>query len=279
MRNLIAFFKRFQIFLVFAGLQVIALSFYFTFLNFPRSQYLTSAAAINGSILSVRNDITKQLDLPETNRILQKKNQWLMEHQPMSFIQLDTNHVRINDTVYHQQYSYIPGTIVNSTVEKINNYFTLDIGSEQGVARGMGVISDNGVVGVIHNVSEHYSVVKSVLTSNINIDVMIQPIGLFGLLKWDGRDPRRGSISGISNDLEIKKWSKVVTRGGAGIFPRGIPVGKVEKLEEVEGEAFWKVTVLYSSDYRKLQKIYVVKNVLLEEQKELEGTIPKDPVE
>lgn len=276
MRNLIAFLKRFQLFLVFAGLQIIALSLYFTFFSFPRSQYLTTASGITGSIMTVRNDITKQLNLSKTNRTLHQKNVELMKQLPSSFTKIGKNIYKIDDTIYHQQYEYIAGTVINSTVDKANNYFTINIGSEQGVEPGMGVFSDKGIVGVIHNVSAHFSVIKSVLTDNINIDVTIQPIGLFGLLKWDHKDARHGTIAGISNDLKIKKWSKVYTKGGSGIYPRGILVGRVEKLEAVEGEAFWDVKVLFSEDYRSLQKVYVVKNLLQKEQKDLEALIPKD---
>lgn len=279
MRNLIAFLRRFQIFLVFAGLQIVALSLYFSFFAFPRSQYLTTASTVTGTILSVRNDVMKQLNLSKTNDILQKRNKKLMEQLPQSFMRIDRETVKINDTLFKQQYQYISATVINSTVEKRNNYFTIDVGRRQGVQVGDGVFSDKGVVGVIHNCSEHYAVVKSALTENINIDVVIEPIGLFGLLKWDGTDPRRGTVAGISNDLKIDKWSRVVTRGGAGIFPRGIMVGKVEKLKEVEGEAFWDVSIVFSEDFRSLQRVYIVQNLLQDEQKKLEESIPKDPVE
>lgn len=279
MRNLIAFFRRFRVFLIFIVLQVFALSTYFSFLNFPRSQYLTSASQVSGTILKVRNDVTKHFDLSKNNQALQKENVRLRERLPESMQRLQNGTIRINDTLFHQQYEYIPATVINSTVTKRNNYFTLNIGRLQGIKRGMGVFSDNGVVGIIHNVSDHFSVVKSVLTENINIDVMIEPIGLFGLLKWDGRDPRRGSITGISNDLKIKKWSKVVTRGGSGIFPRGIMVGRVGKLKPVEGKPLWDVEIRFSEDYRTLQKVYIIKNLMQDEQAELEAAIPEDKEE
>jgi rod shape-determining protein MreC len=96
------------------------------------------------------------------------------------------------------------------------------------------------------------------------------------LLKWDGRNPRYGMITGINNDLRIKKWSKVVTRGGSGIFPKGLPVGKVSYTEPIEGQALWKVEILFSADYRSLQRVYIIKNLHLEEQEALEAQIPAD---
>lgn len=279
MRNLLAFFRRFRVFLVFVVLQIIAISTYFSFLNFPRAQYLTSASKVSGSILSVKHEVTKHFDLSKNNENLQKENIRLREQLPQSYQRLQNGTVKINDTLFHQQYEYIPALVINSTYTKRNNYFTLNIGTKQGVKRGMGVFSDKGIVGIVHNSSAHFSVVKSVLTENINIDVMIEPIGLFGLLKWDGRDPRRGSITGISNDQKIKKWSKVVTRGGSGIFPRGLMVGRIEKLNPVEGKPLWDVVVRYSEDYRSLQRVYVIKNLMREEQQKLESAIPPEKEE
>lgn len=279
MRNLIAFFRRFRVFLVFVLLQVFSLSVYFTFLNFPRSQYLTSASKVSGLILTVQNDITKHFNLSLNNDKLQKENIRLRNRLPQSFQRMENGWAKINDTLFHQQYEYIPASVINSTSTKRNNYFTLNIGSDQGVVRGMGVFSDKGIVGIVHTSSTHFAVVKTVLTENINIDVMIEPIGLFGLMKWDGRDPRRGSITGISNDLKIKRWSKVVTRGGSGIFPRGLNVGKVEKLNPVEGKPLWDVVIRFSEDYRTIQRVYVIKNLFQEEQNKLELLIPEDKEE
>ncbi len=274
MRNLTAFLKRFQVFLVFAGLQVIALSLYFSFFAFPRSQYFTTASNVAGTVLSWRNDVTKQLTLSKTNKKLQKSNKQLLEQVPRNFVKIQRHLYSIDDTLYKQKYEYIEGSVISSTVDKTNNYFTIDIGTRQGVKPGMGVISDNGVVGVIHNCSAHFSVIKTVLTDDINIDITIKPIGLNGLLKWDHRDARYGNLTGISNDQKIKKWSKVYTRGSSGIYPSGILIGKVATLKPVEGEAFWDVRILFTEDYRSLQSVYVVRNLMLEEQKELESQIP-----
>jgi rod shape-determining protein MreC len=226
--------------------------------------------------LSAKHELTKHFNLSKNNTDLQNENIHLREQLPISFQRLENGSVRINDTLFRQQYEYIPAIVINSTFTKANNYFTLNIGSKQGIKREMGVFSDKGIVGIVHNVSQHFCVVKSVLTESINIDVMIEPIGLFGLLKWDGKYARRGQISGISNDQKIKRWSKVVTRGGSGIFPRGMMVGKVEKLTQVEGKPLWDVQVLFSEDYRKLQRVYVIKNLMREEQQKLESLIPQD---
>jgi rod shape-determining protein MreC len=276
MRNFLAFFRRFRVFLFFALFQIIALSLYVRYLSFPKNQYLTTASAVTGKILEAENDVTKHFNLSKNNSALQLENIKLRNKIPQSFYQLGRNLYKIEDTVYEQQYQYIPATVINSSVTRRNNYFTIDVGSKQGIKREMGVFSDKGVVGVVHNVSEHYSVVKTVLTKDINIDVTIEPIGLFGFLKWDGHDQKKGSVTGISNDLKIKRWSRVVTKGGSGIFPKGMPVGKVYETKPVEGEPLWDVVVKFSENFRTLQRVYIIKNLLIDEQKALEGQIPPD---
>jgi len=276
MHNLLAFFRRFRIFLLFVLLQVFALSTYFTYLSFPRSQYLTSASIVSSSILEVKNSFTRYWNLGENNKALQAENIRLRNKVKESFMRLERPLVKIEDTLFRQQYDYIPSLVINSSTNKRNNFFTLNVGKLQGIERGMGVFSDRGVVGVIHTTSKHYSVVKSVLTEHINIDVIIENTGAFGLLKWDGRDSKFGTITGISNDMILEKGTRVVTRGGSTIFPKGLLVGFVEKYKQIEGKPLWDVTIRFSEDYRSIQNVYVIKNLLKGEQDKLESSIPED---
>jgi rod shape-determining protein MreC len=276
MRNFLAFIQRFRVLLVFAILQGVALSIYFTFISYPRAQFFTTASNINGATLKMRNELTKHFNLSHNNQQLQKENSRLRALLKQSNYKLDNSKITINDTSYKRQYDFIPAVVINSTYDKRNNYFTLNIGSKAGIKRGMGVFSDKGVIGVVHNTSEHYAVVKSCLTENINIDVMVEKTGQFGLLKWNGKDARRGTMWGVSNDTRVKKWSKIVTRGGGGMFPPGIPIGKISKASPVEGQPLWDLTILYSEDYRRVRNVYVITNLMRTEQETLENQIDAD---
>lgn len=283
MRNFLAFIRRFRVLLFFALLQGFALTIFFTFSVFPRTQYLTTASSISGTVMDWRNDITKHFELSASNKKLQAENAWLREELLANKIALKApvgvDSVVLKKENFRQRFEYIPGMIINSTYSRRNNYFTLNIGEKQGVKRGMGVISDKGIVGVVHNTSEHFSVIKSCLTKDINTDILISESGEPGFLEWNGRDPRRGSMTGVSNDRSIKKWSKIVTGGKSGIFPRGIPVGKVEKTKPVEGQPVWDVTVLFSENFRTVQYVAVVKNIMKAEQDKIESLIPDDPID
>ena len=237
----------------------------------PKSSYFTTASFISGNLFEIRHAISQHFNLEENNQALQKENITLRKSSSLFLYNKTGVETKVNDSIYAQQYDYIPGTILNATTTKRNNFFTLDIGGIHGIKRGMGVFSSNGVVGIIHNVSDHFSVVKSVLTKNINIDVLISEVGVSGMLKWDGINANIGSISGVSNDIAVPKGSKVITRGGSGIFPRGIDVGTIKKTETIEGEASWHIDVTFSQKYAALENVYVVKNLFLDEFKQIQN--------
>lgn len=279
MRNLLAFLKRFQIFLVFALLQVVALSVYVRYSEFARVQIFSSASKINGELLSIRNSVTKYVNLEKTNLTLEKENAALREKLKSSNYKIQRNTIFIEDTVFQNQYKFIAARVVNNTFDKRNNYMTIDIGSNHGIKKGMGVLSSKGIVGIIHIVGTQFSVVKTILSKNINIDVSLAKNGAFGLLKWDGINPKVCQVTGISNDIQVKKFEKVVARGGSGIFPYGIPVGVVTKRKSIEGKPLWDLQVYLAEDFRTIQHVYVVENKLLKKQKDVESKIEIDKEE
>ncbi len=282
MKNLIAFLRRFRIFLLFVGFQFVALTSYFSSLSFPQSQYLTTSNKVTGNLMELRNSFTAFLHQGESNLVLQKANKEIREQLPENYIRISSTEIVVKDTIkdsdttFEQQYTYVPATVLQSTFDKRNNYMTINIGRKQGIKRGMGVFSDGGIVGTIYQVSDHFSLVKTILSINPNVDIMLVEDGSFGLLKWETRQARLGNLSGVSNDRPIKKWGRVVTRGGGSIFPRGLEVGRVYRATAIEGRAQWNVEILLGTNFKKVQHVYVIKNLLKGEQDRLESTIPKD---
>lgn len=273
MQNLIAFIQKLRVFFVFVLLQIISLSAYVSFMTVPKSSYFTTASYFSGSLFEIKHSISKHFNLDENNRNLQLENIRLRKQIPSYLYKIKEDSLFSKDSIYEQQYHYTPAAIINSTTSKRNNFFTINIGELHGIRRGLGVFSSRGVVGIVHATSTHFSVVKSVLTSDINIDVMIEENGAFGLLKWDGTDAGKGEISGITNDISISKGSRVITRGGSGIFPKGLLVGSVNSVKAVEGKSVWLIQIKFSEKYNALQNVYVINNLFLNELLTLQNKI------
>ena len=133
----------------------------------------------------------------------------------------------------------------------------------------MGVFSSQGIVGIVHSVSDHFSLIKSVLSKEINIAIEIEPSMSFGFLDWKGENAKVGLITGVSNDAIIKKNNPVKTRGGL-LFPKGLSVGTVNEVKKIEGKPEWEISFNFSENYSHLQNVYVIKDLLDKEQKQLE---------
>ena len=273
MRNLIAFLKRFRVFLFFLTLQLIALSVYFSFISYPRSKFFNSANRISANVLRIKTSITQYLELKAINEELANENKKLAEQTPKYFISVDVKTAIIRDTIYKKSYERIPAKVINSTHIHQNNYFTINAGKLKGVEEGMGVISPNGVVGIVYSTSSHFAIVKSILTENINISAKLQKSKAHGLLKYTTLNPLRVNLIGISNDINVSKGEKIITRGSGGNFPPGLLIGILENREEIEGKPMWNITVRLAQDMRKLNYVYVLKNIHQLELDELESQI------
>lgn len=265
MRKLIAFFQRFRVFLVFLILQFISLGMFFSWLSYPRTKFFNTSSIIVAQILDFEHAFIKFFTLHEANEKLLKEIVDLKEKQPESFLSIDPKTKLINDTILKQAFRYIPATVINSSFSSKNNFFTIDAGRLKGIKEKMGVVSTEGIVGIVYDLSDHYAVVKSILTENINISAYIENNEAFGILKYNENDPRFLTLTGIPNDILIEEGSVVKSRGSSGHFPKGLMIGTVNQVTSIEGKTFWDIRVKIAQDMRRIQYVYVINNLMGDE--------------
>ena len=139
----------------------------------------------------------------------------------------------------------------------------------------MGVISSQGIVGVIRGASEQFSTVISLLNSELRVSAKLQGSGYYGPLNWNGGDYRYATLRDIPLHASVNQGDTVVTSGYSAIFPEGILIGFVDGYQE-KGGRFYEVEVNLSTDFKKLNHVYIVKNLLKQEQDQLENQIPSN---
>ena len=276
MRKLLQFLRKFRDFIIFLVLQLFVLGLFFNSKNYHRAQMMNSSSGVIGWFLEKKHNITKHFSLSEANDSLAAENAALLEQLPESFYRLQDKMFYINDTLYEQQYQYVPAQVINSSNNKRDNYFTLNKGTKAGIAENMGVISKDGIVGFVIDVSEHYSVVKTVLSENINISVKMAKNNEHWLLKWDGKDNSIAQINGVTRDIDIKEGDEIVTRGNKGIFPEGQLVGTVDELISIDGKSTLNVNIKLGVNFNSIYHVFVVKNLLKAEQIALEADLLND---
>ncbi|NJN33311.1 MAG: rod shape-determining protein MreC [Saprospiraceae bacterium] len=192
---------------------------------------------------------------------------------------LDTSTIR-PDTAQKkdviQKFSYVAASVINNSIARRENYMTLNRGKKHGIEPGMGVVSSNGVVGIVRNVTEHYAQVMSILNEQINVSAMIRRTRYFGSLKWsiDRPNPKYMRLESIPKHAELVVGDTVMTSGFSDIFPGELRIGRVENFKIENGSNFYTIDVALDNDIANIQYVYVVKSLMLEELKQ----VNRDPL-
>ena len=270
MRNLWLFIGKYNAFFLFLIFFTISLILLINNNSYQRASVWNSSNQIVGTAYERVNELFSYLILRETNDSLAAENARLKNLLKSSFYEDGLNEVTVNDSVLKQQYTYTVAKVINNSVHQKNNYVTIDKGSKHGIKKGMGVTSATGVVGIILNTSENFSTVRSFLHEETKISATVE--GNIGSLVWsDGNyDSRYALLKDIQSHLNIRKGARVITSEFS-LFPQGTNIGYVIESTSKYGNNALNIKIKLDTDFAKLQYVYVVINLLSEEQLNLEA--------
>jgi rod shape-determining protein MreC len=272
MRNFILLIRKYHFFIIFLLLQ--GLSFYLIVTNnsYQRSVYVTTSNNTVGKIYSAYSQLTDYLKLGVTNRLLAEENARLRKADSANFYDKRFTWLKTKDSLLFQQYEYITARVINNSVNRVNNYLTLDKGLIHGIRPYMAVACGSGVVGIVKDVSPHFSTVTSMLHSDTRISSKIKRNEYFGTTVWSGNSPSTGLLRDIPSHAKVAIGDTIITSTYSGIFPRGIFIGRVQEIG-AGGESFKEIKIRFSTDFQNLSYVYVIRNILKEERDSLENKI------
>lgn len=265
MKNILALIQRFYLFLLFIGLQILALVFLFKNNNYHQAEFIKHSTDWVGNLYSQRAELSEYLRLGEINDQLSLENAQLRSQAPENYIALRTDLDSIKDSISTQRYFYRTAKVVNASVNREKNYVTLDRGWNGGVQADMGVISGGNIVGVVRSVSEHYSVVMPVLHTDFKASVRLGRFGSFGSLVWRGGDASIADVIEIPKNIPVAAGDTIVTSGYSTFFPANIMVGTVVEVDDSDND-YHLIRVKLGADFRKLDHVLVVSDILKDEQ-------------
>lgn len=270
MRDLFRFLFRQRNNLLFAALLALSMSLVVSGNMHQRAQMISSSNTLIGRIYTMRNDVTSFADLRRVNNDLLRSLATERARKFNIILRTDTaGHVV--DTIRQPRYTFIPAQVVNSTTHKEKNYITLDKGSLDGLKPDMGVIGTDGIVGMVRETSAHFALVTSVLNPTHAAAAQLKSTRYFGQLKWNTGDPRTVLLSDIDKHVPVAVGDTVVTRGSEGVYPPGIPVGVVEKVENDPSIPFHVIIVRLSEDLTRSGQVTVVGDLMRMERDSLEA--------
>lgn len=156
-------------------------------------------------------------------------------------------------------FNYIPATIIKSNTNTQHNYLIIDKGSEDGVTRNSGIITDKGVIGIVDAVSSHYSYAISFLNTELFISARIGNSGAVGPLAWDGTGSDRAILKEIPLQFKFAPGDTVYTSGYSTIFPPDIPIGVAGESKIING-ATNEIKVDLFQNHKALKYVTIVSN-------------------
>jgi rod shape-determining protein MreC len=273
MKNLLLFVWKHNF--VFLFLLLETLSVYLIVQNnyYQKAGFINSSNQIVADVQELQGSIKTYFFLKDENEKLLKENAELRGKTLASFSVLVNDEKVVNDTTYHQKYTFVSARVVNNSTNLRNNFLTLDKGSKQGINKDMAVITSTGVVGQVKDVSDNFCTVISLLNSKKTISSKVKKDGSYGPLSWDdGDDFGHATLHDIPTHVKLKNGDTIITSGYSHDFPENIPIGIVESYEQKSGQFFYTVKVKLSTDFKKLTHVYIVKNKMKQEQDNLEQT-------
>jgi rod shape-determining protein MreC len=160
---------------------------------------------------------------------------------------------------FQQKYIYktVAAQAIGSSGSDQSRVFYLDKGSADGLSKDMAVITADGIVGKIRDVFPHTAQVLAINDQSSGAGVVLETTRIRGILR--GNANGQPQIIGILADQRIQPGEKVLTAGGDQIFPRGLPVGVVEKVvRDPERDSFIDVLIKPAAHLDRLDEVLVI---------------------
>ncbi len=271
MRSLFRFILKYHFFVLFISLELISLLIAVNSNKIKKSIVLSSANSISGFLYEQIDSYTSYFNLRNENQKLVIEHT-LLQNKLKSYFKIDTAlfYIVRDTNKYMQKYSFKHARIINNSIHKQKNYLTLNKGKKQGIEQDMVVISPDGVVGIVMSASNNFSVVISLLNSELGISAKIKKNNYYGSVTWNGNDYRYATLNEIPNHVKLEIGDTVITSGYSAAFPEGISIGTIKKYKLKGGDNFYDIRIMLSTDFKKLSNVYVIKNLLKDEQMEIE---------
>ncbi len=262
MRSLIRFLLKFKTLFFFLLLEVLSLAMIVNYNQFQRVHFLSSSNIVVGTLYNFSNSVSNYLSLSSVNQSLVEENAELKYQNEKLNIQLDrlrydTTYVRRNEFAEDKHFIFRTARVVHSFTNLRNNFLTIDKGESDGIQKGMGVINEKGVVGIVYDVSGHFSVVMPILHSEAKINAKISGKSNVGTILWTGHDVRYAKLKEVPQYIPVELGDTVKSSANSAVFPEGLMIGTITEIERLNND-FYSIDVKLSVDFSSIKYVDVI---------------------
>lgn len=238
---------------------------------------LTSANSAAATVNEGLSSVTSYFHLKDINEDLQERNSALEMELINLRQELNDYKMMVSDTIMPRrdevagQYSFVVARVISNSISDNYNYLTINRGSADGIKPEMGVIDQNGIVGIVDVTGRHASRVISLLNKDMSLSCKLKSSEYFGTLIWDGKDTRYAILQELPKHGEYNVGDTIVTSGFSAIFPEGLIVGIVDRKLKIASDNFVSLKIRLSTNFSQLSTVRAIDNKQKPERKRLEG--------
>ena len=281
MQQILNFLIKHNHWFLFILLEGISFVLLFSFNRYQNAAMFTSANEFAGNIYSFMSDVDGYFGLSDENEALVEQNRVLINEIEQLKQELasfkDSTALATNSFAapLKGDFRFNTARAVNNSLNKVNNFITIDKGKNDGINSEMGVFNDKGVIGIIYKTSENFSLVMPLLNSKSMLSCRVKGSNSFCTLRWNGEELQYSYLIDLPRYAIFQQGDTVVTSGFSSIFPADIPVGEIERLEDSDDGMFYRARVRLFVDFASIDNLFVVGNGNKLEQDTLEMSINK----
>ena len=154
---------------------------------------------------------------------------------------------------------YSVADVISISPSPLFRSIRISLGRVDGVNLGAAVINERGVVGRVAGVADYYADVILLVDVNHSTDVLVQRTRSRARVRGMGDDTEAGiEVERLTRTAEVEPGDLLVTSGVGGVYPRGIPIGKVTSVEKKEFGLYQSVTLEPSVDFSEIETVLVL---------------------
>ena len=222
---------------------------------YHRSLVANVSVSFGAQFSDLVNSFTSYANLREANKRLLQENQVLLD-QILSEERLPS------DTL---AFSSIPLQVIQNSFINSYNYITLKGGKNSGVKNEMGLVTAQGIVGVVQFVQNRYAQGISILNKDLKINAKLKNSNHFGSLTWTGDDPTKMNLLDVPKTATINVGDTIQTGGMSTIFPPNLPIGSILNFVDDPMISFYDIEVSLFQDMTDLGTVFAIHHPLAEE--------------
>ena len=203
-------------------------------------------------------------DVRDENKELKKENDKLKaEIDEYSKLKEENERLQkvLNFKDEKNNYDYIGTNIIGISGDSILNGYIVDRGKDDGIEKGMVVISADGLVGQVSSVGKNWAIVQCIVNENVKVAVMVDSTRENTGILQGYKDYFNNNLAKVLNlpiDSEVKEGDVIVTSGLGGYYPKEIKIGEVVSVEEDRVRVMKSAIVKPYVDFNKIEELFIV---------------------